>query len=300
MKKIIRVGSRDSKLAVMQTKLVMQQIMQQNQNIEIELELVTLKTTGDKILDKTLDKIGGKGLFVKELDQALYDGRIDISVHSLKDVPMELAMDIPLVAFAKRGEARDVLVLPQNTMRKEMESKIGSSSARRQLQLKKLFPNAQVHSIRGNIITRLQKLDNGEYSSLVLAGAGLIRAELEHRISRYFSVEEMIPAAGQGILAVQARSDFDCSILEGINHKETMYQALAERSFVRELDGGCSSPIAAFAQTDKTELKLMGLYYSEETKEYSIDSIVGKIEDAEGIGKKLAEQLKKKMEHESK
>lgn len=294
MKKIIRVGSRDSKLAVMQTKLVMQQIVEQNP--DIELELITLKTTGDKILNKTLDKIGGKGLFVKELDQALYDGKIDISVHSLKDVPMELAKDIPLVAFAKRGEPRDVLVLPQNTIEKEMKLKIGSSSARRKLQLKKLFHDAKVDSIRGNIITRLQKLDDGEYSSLILAGAGLIRAGLEYRISRYFSVEEMIPAAGQGILAIQARSDFDCSILEKVNHKETMYQALAERSFVRELDGGCSSPIAAFAQTDRKELKLMGLYYSEKTKEHSIDSVTGKIEDAEGLGKKLAEQLREKME----
>lgn len=294
MKKIIRVGSRESKLAVMQTKLVMQQIVEQNP--DIELELITLKTTGDKILNKTLDKIGGKGLFVKELDQALYNEKIDISVHSLKDVPMELAKDIPLVAFAKRGEPRDVLVLPQNTIEKEMKLKIGSSSARRQLQLKKLFPDAKVDSIRGNIITRLQKLDDGEYSSLILAGAGLIRAGLEYRISRYFSVEEMIPAAGQGILAIQARSDFDCSILEKVNHKETMYQALAERSFVRELDGGCSSPIAAFAQTDRKELKLMGLYYSEKTKEHSIDSVTGKIEDAEGLGKKLAEQLREKME----
>ena len=182
--KTLRVGSRDSKLAVMQTELVLEQIHKRHP--EVNIELVTLKTTGDLILDKTLDKIGGKGLFVKELDAALLEGRIDLSVSSLKDLPMEENPELPVVCYAKRGDARDALVLPENTLHQPVGQNIGSSSARRQLQLKALFPDAAVLSVRGNIVTRLAKLDRGEYSALILASAGLKLAGLAHRISRIF------------------------------------------------------------------------------------------------------------------
>lgn len=291
-KKII-VGSRDSRLAIAQTKIVMNEIKKNNP--DLELELVTLKTTGDLILDKSLDKIGGKGLFVKELDKALMEGRIHIAVHSLKDMPMEVNEDLPIVAMYKRGDPRDALVLPKGQDKSKNLCdfcNVGSSSARRQLQLKNLYPAIGVKSVRGNIITRLNKLVNGEYDALVLAAAGLDRVGLTDRIDRYFSVEEMIPAAGQGVLAIQARKDLDISFLKNVNDADTVYAATAERSFVAALDGGCSSPIAANAVITGKEIKLIGLYYKEDTKEHIIDSISGNKEDAKELGFWLAKRMK--------
>ena len=289
-KRIVRIGSRDSKLAVMQTELMIHAVTKYHP--EIQFELVTMKTTGDIILNQTLDKIGGKGLFVKELDIALAEGRIDCCVHSLKDMPMEENPDFPITALPKRGDPRDVLVLPQMQHFENITAQIGSSSFRRQIQLKKLFPSCHCLPVRGNIITRLQKLDCGEFSSLVLAGAGLQRVGLSERISRYFSTDEMIPAAGQGILAVQSRKNEDVSFLSCIHNKESEYAALAERAFVRTLDGGCSSPIAAYAQIHGTELKLTGLYAKEHQWEYVIDSVTGNTEDAVQLGEQLSQTMK--------
>lgn len=292
-KRIVRIGSRDSKLAVMQTELMIHAVTKYHP--EIQFELVTMKTTGDIILNQTLDKIGGKGLFVKELDIALAEGRIDCCVHSLKDMPMEENPDFPITALPKRGDPRDVLVLPQMQHFENITAQIGSSSFRRQIQLKKLFPSCHCLPVRGNIITRLQKLDCGEFSSLVLAGAGLQRVGLSERISRYFSTDEMIPAAGQGILAVQSRKDEDVSFLSCIHNKESEYAALAERAFVRTLDGGCSSPIAAYAQIHGTELKLTGLYAKEHQWEYVIDSVTGNTENAVQLGEQLAQTMKGRL-----
>ena len=292
-KRIVRIGSRDSKLAVMQTELIMRAVT--NYHPEIQFELVTMKTTGDVILNQTLDKIGGKGLFVKELDIALAEGRIDCCVHSLKDMPMEENPEFPITALPKRGDPRDVLVLPQKQHFEDITNQMGSSSFRRQIQLKKLFPSCHCLPVRGNIITRLKKLDCGEFSSLILAGAGLQRVGLSERISRYFSTDEMIPAAGQGILAVQSRKNEDVSFLSCIHNKESEYAALAERTFVRTLDGGCSSPIAAYAQIHGTELKLTGLYSKEHQWEYVIDSVTGNTKDAAQLGEQLAQTMKGRL-----
>ena len=292
-KRIVRIGSRDSKLAVMQTELMIHAVTKYHP--EIQFEPVTMKTTGDIILNQTLDKIGGKGLFVKELDIALAEGRIDCCVHSLKDMPMEENPDFPITALPKRGDPRDVLVLPQMQHFENITAQIGSSSFRRQIQLKKLFPSCHCLPVRGNIITRLQKLDCGEFSSLVLAGAGLQRVGLSERISRYFSTDEMIPAAGQGILAVQSRKNEDVSFLSCIHNKESEYAALAERAFVRTLDGGCSSPIAAYAQIHGTELKLTGLYAKEHQWEYIIDSVIGNTDNAVQLGEQLAQTMKGRL-----
>lgn len=292
-KRIVRIGSRDSKLAVMQTELIMHAVTKYHP--EIQFELVTMKTTGDVILNQTLDKIGGKGLFVKELDMALAEGRIDCCVHSLKDMPMDENPEFPITALPKRGDPRDVLVLPQKQHFEDITTQMGSSSFRRQIQLKKLFPSCHCLPVRGNIITRLQKLDRGEFSSLILAGAGLQRVGLSERISRYFSTDEMIPAAGQGILAVQSRKNEDVSFLSCIHNKESEYAALAERAFVRTLDGGCSSPIAAYAQIHGTELKLTGLYAKEHQWEYVIDSVTGNTEDAVQLGEQLAQTMKGRL-----
>lgn len=288
--KTIKIGTRESKLAVIQAEMVADYIRENC--TDREPELVTMKTTGDKILNKTLDKIGGKGLFVKELDAALLERRSDISVHSLKDMPMEVLKELPLLGFSKREDPRDVLVLPKGKTELDKTLPLGCSSARRILQLKKLFPDMEVKSIRGNVLTRLEKLDRGEYSALILAAAGLKRLGLEERISRYFSTDEMIPAAGQGILAVQGRQGEDYSYLESFFDEESTCCALAERSFVRTLNGGCSSPIAAYAVVHNGILKLTGLYATEGSTFYVTGQIEGNPAEAGTLGKNLAEQLK--------
>ena len=290
-KKNIVIGSRESKLAVIQSEQVLNYINENSDNTEATL--LTMKTTGDKILDKTLDKIGGKGLFVKELEKALFDKRSDISVHSLKDMSMEVPEELPLIAYSKREDPRDVLVLPTGADNIDFSNPVGCSSFRRMLQLKELYPEIEFKSVRGNVITRLEKLDSGQYSALVLAAAGLKRLGLEGRISRYFEPEEMLPAAGQGILAVQGRKDEDYSYLNGYNNKESEYSAIAERSFVRFLNGGCSSPVAAFAVIEDDNMTLTGLYYDPDTGEYLKGSIKGEKKDGENLGIELARRLRK-------
>ena len=286
----IRIGSRESKLAVIQSEMVMEAMAQTVP--DAELELVTMKTTGDRILNQTLDQIGGKGLFVKELDQALRDGRVEFTVHSLKDMPMEVPEDLPLAAFSCREDPRDVLVLPEGASQMDPSKPIGCSSRRRQLQLKALFPEMEIRPVRGNVLTRLAKLDGGEFSALVLAAAGLKRLNLENRISRYFSTEEILPAAGQGILAVQTRLGVDTACLEGIRDADTAACALAERAFVRELDGGCSSPVAAYAVTEGETLTLTGLYVSPDERVVRKGVLRGEKAQAEALGAKLAKTLK--------
>lgn len=288
----IRIGSRESKLAVIQSQLVMDAIAKAVP--EAEVELVTMKTTGDRILDKTLDQIGGKGLFVKELDQALRDGRADFTVHSLKDMPMEVPEDLPLAAFSRREDPRDVLVLPEGVTELDTARPVGCSSRRRQLQLKALFPGMEVKPVRGNVQTRLKKLQDGEFSALVLAAAGLKRLGLEDRITRYFSPEEMLPAAGQGILAVQTRQGMDTACLTGVHDPDAACCALAERAFVRALDGGCSSPVAAYAVAAEGEtLTLTGLYVSPDETVIRKGALTGAKTEAEALGKTLAARLKK-------
>ena len=287
----IRIGSRDSALAVIQSRMVMRAIAEAEPRAE--LELVTMKTTGDRILDRTLDQVGGKGLFVKELDQALRDGRADFTVHSLKDMPMELPEDLPLAALSERADARDVLVLPLGADRLDETKPIGCSSARRRLQLQRLYPNMQVAPVRGNVQTRLAKLDAGEFSALVLAAAGLKRLGLENRISRYFTTDEMLPAAGQGILAVQTRRGMDADCLRTFHNADAACCALAERAFVRALGGGCSSPVAAYAEVVNDTLTLTGLYVSEDESVVRKGACSGRKTDAEALGCALAAQLGK-------
>ena len=291
--KQVKIGTRESRLAVIQAEMAADYIRKNCNNIEPEL--VKMKTTGDKILNKTLDKVGGKGLFVKELDIALFERRTDISVHSLKDMPMEVSEELPLLGFSKREDPRDVLVLPQGKGGLDKNLPIGCSSARRILQLKKIFPEMEVKSVRGNVLTRLEKLDRGEYSGLILAAAGLKRLGLEGRISRYFTTAEMIPAAGQGILAVQGRAGEDYSYLEGFYEAESAWCALAERSFVRTLNGGCSAPVAAYAEIENEKIVLTGLYAEEGNISYITGQIAGEYRKAEQLGKKLAEKLKEQF-----
>lgn len=286
----LRIGSRESRLAVIQSRMVMEAIAKAEP--AAELELVTMKTTGDKILDKTLDKIGGKGLFVRELDQALREEKVDFTVHSLKDMPMEVPEDLPLAAFSSREDPRDVLVLPEGMTEIDRSKPIGCSSRRRQLQLKKLFPDMAIEPVRGNVQTRLAKLEAGQFSALVLAAAGLKRLGLEDRISRYFSVEEILPAAGQGILVVQTRKGMDTDCLRLVQDEKSACCARAERAFVRALNGGCSSPVAAHTVVEGALLTLTGFYVSPDERIQRKGSIRGSAADAEAMGKTLARQLK--------
>ena len=284
---MIKVGSRDSKLAVVQAEEVCRALG--------DCELITMKTLGDMILDKTLDQVGGKGLFVKELDRALADRRVDLTVHSLKDVPMEQPAGLPLVAYTKREDARDALVLPQSG-KWDKSKPIGCSSARRRVQLAALFPETPVKPVRGNVLTRLEKLDRGEYGALVLAAAGLHRLGLGNRISRYFSPEELIPAAGQAILAVQGRAGELTEAVKRLDDADARDCALAERAFVRTLGGGCFAPVAAYAEVQGDNMQLTGLYVTEDESRSARGAVTGRRSEAEALGRTLALQLKQQAE----
>ena len=286
---MIKVGSRDSKLAVVQAEEVCRALG--------DCELITMKTLGDMILDKTLDQVGGKGLFVKELDRALADRRVDLTVHSLKDVPMEQPEGLPLVAYTKREDARDALVLPQSG-EWDKSKPIGCSSARRRVQLAALFPEIEVKPVRGNVLTRLDKLDRGEYGALVLAAAGLHRLGLENRITRYFLPDELIPAAGQAILAVQGREGELAEEVKKLDDADAHDCATAERSFVKTLGGGCFAPVAAYAETEGAYLHLRGLYVTEDERASARGAVTGLRIEAEALGRTLALQLRQQAEGE--
>lgn len=289
--KTIRIGTRKSWLACIQAEQVADYIERHCEGYQAEL--VKLVTTGDRILSKRLDEIGGKGLFVKELDIALLNGDTDLSVHSLKDMPMEIEEKLPIVGFSRREDARDVLVLPKGVKEYDRRAPIGCSSSRRILQLKELYPKAGIRTVRGNVLTRLEKLDRGEYGALVLAAAGLIRLGLAERISRYFSVEEMIPAAGQGILGIQGRVGEEYDFLNGFFDEEAKTCALSERAFMTCLGGGCSLPIGVYAEIlDEKQMRIRGLYYNDEKHRYKKLCITGDRNQPEALGAALAKELK--------
>lgn len=292
MKSAIRIGSRESRLAVTQTELVKKQIEQAYPSVRVEI--VTMKTTGDRILNRSLEQIGGKGLFVKELDQALLEGRIDLSVHSLKDMPMETPEELPLLAYSRREDPRDVLVFRPGQDKIRENGIIGTSSKRRMLQLEKLFPGCRFEGIRGNVQTRLMKLETQDFDATVLAAAGLNRLGMEGVAGRYFSCEEVIPAAGQGILAIQARKGEFAELAESLNDPVSAAAAKAERAFVKALDGGCTSPVAAHAKICGNECLLSGLYWRESDESWFVQKTAGSIAEAEKLGEALALEMQKR------
>ena len=289
MQSVIKIGSRESRLAVKQAEIIRDQIISCDPDISVEI--ITMKTTGDKILDKSLEKIGGKGLFVKELDRALMDGRIDIAVHSLKDMPMEENPELPILAYGKREDPRDAILYRSGLEALPEQAVIGTSSRRRMLQMERLYPGCTFRGIRGNVQTRMRKLETEGYDGTLLAAAGLKRLGMEQVIGRYLSVDEMIPAAGQGILAVQGRKGDVHRWIDSIDVWESRAAALAERQFIRVTGGDCTSPCAAHAQVSGNELKLTGLYYNEDAEEYSVDVIVADLSKARQAGEVLAERM---------
>ena len=290
MKKKLVIGSRASRLARIQTQLVARRLKETFP--ELELEIRTMETTGDRRQDLSLDSLGGKGVFIKELDLALLQGEIDLAVHSLKDMPMEVTPGLGLAVFSQREDPRDALVLPSGKEAWDGRSVIGCSSFRRKLQAEKLFPEARFKDIRGNVPTRLEKLDKGEYDALILAAAGLRRLGLEERIFRCFEPEEMLPAAGQGTLAVTMREEEDRELIRALEAPAACRIAREERAFVQALGGGCSSPVAAYGERKEGMLLLWGLYYDEKSGNYRIGSRKEALEAATGMGAALAEELR--------
>lgn len=293
MKRVIRFGSRKSALAVAQTRILMDAVAAAHP--ELEVELVTMTTTGDvnmKPFSEASDKFGIKGLFTQELEEALKSGEIDVAVHSLKDVPMYANEELPIVAYSARGDARDALVLPEGAGEIDENLPLGCSSARRRIQLAKLFPQLRVEPVRGNVNTRLRKLDEGQFSALVLAAAGLQRVGLGERISRYFTTDEMIPAPGQGILACQGRAGESYEYLDAVRCEAAACCARAERGFSAELGGGCTAPVGAYAEIIDGELTLHGFYADEAEGIYREGRACGRPEDAEELARGLARRLR--------
>lgn len=251
--KTLNIATRKSPLAMWQAEHIKSRL--ESLYPELEVNLVTMVTQGDKILDTPLAKIGGKGLFVKELEQALYNGRADIAVHSLKDVPMELPEGLILGTYCKRETPTDAFV--SNTYDKLEElpqgAVVGTASLRRQCQIKAFRPDLQIKSLRGNVQTRLSKLDAGEYDAIILATSGLKRVELSERIKQEIDIDISLPAVGQGALAIECRADDEAvlALLKPLNDGQARIRLKAERALNRRLEGGCQVPIAAYAVIEK-------------------------------------------------
>ena len=290
MRRILRIGSRESRLALAQAQLLIEAIRVSGD--PVETELVPMKSTGDVILDRSLEAIGGKGLFTRELEEALLDGRIDVAVHSLKDMPMDGDSRLCITALSSREDPRDALVYPAG-LAVPASAVAGCSSARRRVQLQRLMPGVEVLPVRGNVNTRLRKLEEGQYGMLVLAAAGLRRLGMPERISRCLSVEEMIPAAGQGILAVQGRAGETWDCLDVFRDPESVICWAAEQAFVSALGGGCTLPIGAYARICGTELLLHALYADESRGIFEIRRMAGSVEAAARLGEQAAALIRK-------
>ncbi|QID33233.1 hydroxymethylbilane synthase [Pampinifervens florentissimum] len=288
-KNTLRIGTRKSKLALWQANYVKERL--EGRGYSVELVLIT--TTGDKILDAPLAKIGGKGLFVKEIEEALLRGDIDLAVHSLKDVPMVLPEGLTLGAITEREEPFDVLISRDGRGFQELPegAKVGTSSLRRQVQIKRKRPDLRVEPLRGNVDTRLRKLEEGLYDAIVLAYAGVKRMGFEERVSEV--LEDFIPAVGQGSLAIEIRQE-DQRVYEAIaflDHRESRIRAECERAFLRELQGGCQVPIGAYAWIESEKLKLKAFISDLEGRKFLEGIEEGDLHQAEQVGKKLARRL---------
>ncbi len=288
-KNTLRIGTRKSKLALWQANYVKERL--EGRGYSVELVLIT--TTGDKILDAPLAKIGGKGLFVKEIEEALLRGDIDLAVHSLKDVPMVLPEGLILGAITEREEHFDVLISREGKGLEALpeEAVVGTSSLRRQVQIRRRRPDLRVEVLRGNVDTRLRKLEEGLYDAIVLAYAGIKRMGLEDRITQVLS--DFIPAVGQGSLAIEVREG-DHRVLDAIaflDHRESRLRAECERAFLRELQGGCQVPIGAYAWLEDEKLKLRAFVSDLEGKRFLEGVEEGSPDMAEHIGIRLAKRL---------
>ncbi len=293
----LKIASRRSKLAMVQTLWVKEQLEMNVPDLEVSIE--AMATQGDKILDVALAKIGDKGLFTKELEAQMLLGHADIAVHSLKDLPTNLPTGLKLGCITKREDPADALVVNNKNNTYKLEtlpagSIVGTSSLRRLAQLRNKYPHLNFKDIRGNVITRIEKLDAGEFDCIILAAAGLKRLGFESRIHQIISNEISLHAVGQGALGIECKSD-DKKVLEVINvleDKPTSQRCLAERAFLRELEGGCQVPIGVNSSIEDKQIFLTGMVASIDGERLIKDQSIGDIHNPEEVGKKLAEKLK--------
>lgn len=293
MKEILRIATRKSPLALWQANFVKNALEQRFPQLSVEL--VTMVTKGDIILDTPLAKIGGKGLFVKELELALLEHRADIAVHSMKDVPMEFPEGLGLAVICEREDPRDAFVSNKYNSLADLPkgAVVGTSSLRRQCQLVAKYPHLQVKSLRGNVGTRLSKLDNGEYDAIILASAGLIRLGLSERIRDFIAVEDSLPACGQGAVGIETRLDDErvLGYLAELNHQPTACCVQAERAMNTRLQGGCQVPIGGYATLNGDEISLNALVGSLDGSSIVRASAKGHVKEAEKLGIQVAETL---------
>ena len=286
---LLRLGTRKSKLALWQANFVKEKL----EALGCEVEIVPIATTGDKILDAPLAKIGGKGLFVKEIENALLAGEIDLAVHSLKDVPITIPEGLTLSAITEREEPYDVLISRNGYKLEELPSGavVGTSSLRRQAQIKRRRRDLKVEILRGNVDTRLRKLKEGLYDAIVLAYAGVKRMGLSGEISQV--LEDFIPAVGQGSLAIETRAEDGrvINFVKVLNHEESLLRAVCERAFLRELQGGCQVPIGAYAWIEGDRIKIKGFISDLEGERFLEGYEEGSLQEAEEVGKRLAQRL---------
>lgn len=298
------IGTRGSQLALVQAQQVAADLRQHHPDLAVQLEII--HTTGDRVLDVALTKVGDKGLFVKELEQALLDGRVHLAVHSCKDLPSLLPAGLILAAFPPRANPHDALVLPQGAPAPAVPpdnplallptgAVVGTSSLRRAAQLQALRPDIQIENVRGNVNTRLSKLDSGQYAALILAAAGLERLGMGTRISAVLPADLMLPAVAQGILAVEIRSDDHATAarLATLDDPTARVAALAERALLRRLEGGCQVPIAAHAELlpNGDQFRLRGLVAALDGSTVIRGEQIGSTSEPEAAGVVLAEQL---------
>ena len=291
-KKLV-IASRESALAMWQALHIQARLRMLYPNCDVQI--LGMTTTGDQILDSPLSRIGGKGLFVKELEMALADGSADLAVHSMKDVPMNLPNGFLMAATGEREDARDAFVSNNFDSLESLPhgSIVGTSSLRRQSQLQHRFAHLKIESLRGNVQTRLRKLDEGQYAAIILAAAGLIRLELGDRIRQLISPENSIPAVGQGALGIEIRADRKdlLAILAPLNHIDTQLCVEAERGFSRALAGSCTVPLGAYALRDGDNINMTGFVASVDGTQMLRESIAGNASDAEAVGRALAAKL---------
>lgn len=289
----LRIATRNSPLALWQAEFVKSKLQHFHPNLEVEL--IGFTTRGDQLLDSPLSKVGGKGLFVKELELAMLEGKADIAVHSMKDVPMDFPEGLGLSVICEREDPRDAFVSNTHTSFESLPegAVVGTSSLRRMCQLSALRPDIQIKDLRGNVNTRLKKLDAGEYDAIILAAAGLIRLEMSERIRERISTDLSLPAGGQGAVGIECRTN-DAEVmklLRPLHHEQTATCVLAERALNKRLQGGCQVPIACFAELENSSLSMRGLVGSLDGSRILRSSGTGTNKDAEGLGVQLAEDL---------
>ncbi|MDF2182637.1 hydroxymethylbilane synthase [Neptuniibacter sp. CAU 1671] len=295
MNRTLRIATRQSPLALWQAEFVKAELERFHPGLQVEL--LGMTSRGDKLLDAPLAKVGGKGLFVKELEEAMLAGEADIAVHSMKDVPMEFPAGLGLAVICERERPTDAFVSNQYNSIDELPagSVVGTSSLRREAQLRERRPDLEIKWLRGNVNTRLRKLDEGEYDAIILATAGLLRLEMQDRIRCEITPEESLPAGGQGAVGIECRMDDTelLDLLKPLHHTDTAYRVTAERAMNRRLEGGCQVPIACYAtlNDDYSELYLRGLVARPDGTLILRDEITGHPNQAEQMGIELAERL---------